>query len=352
MDPAAASPSSVEPIFGSEETLGSSIQRQPGGLYFYADVLIRSAWSLGVLPPAEDTVAGARTIGIDLLAAPPREPSKTDWVHHWPSEDGGMSLALLREEDSFLLRFIGLADFVIAADGLQIEAWPAPSTGAETLEHLLLDQVLPRILARQGQLVSHAGAVRVGDQAIAFIGNSGSGKSTLTASFHAAGYSVLCDDGLVLTFEGGATLALPTYPGLRLSPGSIAGLYAQAPASTSMAHYSSKRRLILKDIASNGTVPLPLASLYVLWSKSDADDAGISLGRLSRGAACMAIIGNSFQLDITDRRSLANAFANASRIAEHLPVFSLCFPHDFACLPELHEAILRQHTENEQPCPG
>ena len=256
-----------------------------------------------------------------------------------------MSLARLTEQDGFLFRFLGLADFVISADGRQVEAWPAPATGTETLEHLLLDQVLPRILAQQGQLVLHAGAVRVGDQAIAFIGDSGSGKSTLTASFHAAGYSLLCDDGLVLTNEEGVTLALPTYRSLRLWPVSIASLYAQAPAVAPMAHYSSKRRIMSKDMETSGTVPLSLASLYVLQSKAHTDDLGISLGRLSPRAACMAIISNSFQLDVTDRRHSADVFADASRVAQNLPVFALAYPRDFARLPEVHEAILRQLSE-------
>src|SRR5262249_17731012 len=156
----------------------------------------------------------------------------------------------------------------------------------------------PRVLAQQGRLVLHAGAVRIGDEAIAFIGNSGSGKSTLTGSFHAAGLPLLCDDGLILTNREGVTWALPTYPSLRLWPESIASLYPQAPTVSPMAHYSSKRRIILTDTATSGTVPLPLASLYALASEAAADDAGISLSRLSPRAACMTIIGNSFQLDV------------------------------------------------------
>ena len=309
-------------------------------LYSYADIRIASEWSLGYLSPAKPAASDEPTIAIGLLDAPPCEPAKTDWVHHWPPERGALSLALSGKGEGFLLRFSGLADFLISKDGRRIEAWPAPATRIDTIRHLLLDQVLPRVLAQQGRLVLHAGAVRVGDQTIAFIGDSGSGKSTLTASFDAAGYSLLCDDGLLLTHEEGVTLALPTYRSLRLWPESIASLYAQAPAVAPVAHYSSKRRIILKDTVTNGTVRLPLASFYVLTSEAPAEDAGTSLRRLSPRAACMAIIGNSFQLDVTDRRRSADVFADASRIAEHLPVFSLAYPRDFARLQEVHEAIL------------
>ena len=337
MDPAAASPSSVE------ETLGSSIQRPPGGPYLYADVLIRSAWSLGALPPAEDIVAGARSIAIDMLAGPPREPSKTDWVHHWPPY-AEISLALSREGGSSLLRFPGLVDFAISNDGCQIEVWPSPLTRIETFCHLLLDQVLPRVLAQQGRLVVHAGAARVGDQAIAFIGDTGSGKSTLTASLYTAGYPLLTDDGLVLMQREGVTLALPTYPSLRLWPDAIASLFVQAPPVATMAQYSSKRRIIMTENWAKTEVSLPLASFYVIERRAVADDASVSLNRLSPSEACMAIMANSFQLDVTDRRRAAKLFAIASSISEQVPVFSLVYPREYERLPEVHEAILTNAT--------
>jgi hypothetical protein len=330
-------------------TRGSELVRTPSGnishqqgskLYHYGNGLISTAFPLTALLPTETMVADGRTIQVGRLDAAPCEPSMTDWVHHWPPEVGDMSLARLKGEGSFLLRFHDLADFVISADGRQIEVWSAPSASEETCEHLLLDQVLPRILAQQGQLVLHAGAVRIRHEAIAFIGDSGIGKSTLTASLHAAGYSLLCDDGLVLTQGEVATVALPTYPSLRLWPESIASLYAQAPDVAPMAHYSSKRRIISNDLVTNANVPLPLTSLYVLGPAPDT--AEISLKRLSSREACIAIIGNSFQLDITDRHRVANTFANASRIADHLPVISLTYPRDFARLPEVHNAILNR----------
>ena len=79
----------------------------------------------------------------------------------------------------------------------------------------------------------------------------------------------------------------------------------------------------------------------VLGPKAAAYDGRVLLSRLSPGEACMAIIGNSFQLDVTDRCRAADVFAVASRIAERVPVFSLVYPRDFARLPEVHEAILR-----------
>ncbi|MEE8309355.1 MAG: hypothetical protein V3R34_03060 [Hyphomicrobium sp.] len=256
-----------------------------------------------------------------------------------------MSLGRYGEGNDFLLRFPDLADFVILEDGSALEAWPAPETSAETLRHLVLDQVLPRVLAQQGRLVLHAGAVRVGQEAIAFIGETGRGKSTLTASFHATGYRLLSDDGIVLAEAQGTTLAQPTYSSLRLWPEAVAGLFARAPDLAPMAHYSRKQRVILTDAPNN--TPMPLAAIYVLAPATGEDAASISLTRMSPGEACMAIIRNSFQLDVTDRRRAMGLLTVASDIAQQLPVFSLNFPRRFECLPDVREAILGQHRLGE-----
>lgn len=279
-------------------------------------------------------------ITIIPVAAPPPEPSSSDWIHHWPDDSGAMSLGRYGGGDDFLLRFPGLADFVIFEDGRTIGAWPAPETGAETLRHIVLDQVLPRVLAQQGKLVLHAGAVRVDREAIAFIGETGRGKSTLTASFHAAGHPLLSDDGIVLTEREGTALAQPTYSGLRLWPEAVAGLFARAPDVAPMAHYSTKQRVITKEAAQS--TPLPLAAVYVLESEAQRAAESISLSQLSRREACMAIIKNSFQLDVTDRRRAIGLLNVASEVAQHLPVFSLAFPRNFAVLPAVREVILSQ----------
>ena len=280
------------------------------------------------------------------LPIPPREPGSSDWIHHWPDESGAMSLARSGDGNDLLLRFPGLADFVISKDGRRLGAWPAPEAGTETLHHLLLDQVLPRVLAHQGRLVLHAGAVRIGQVAIAFIGETGRGKSTLTASFHAAGYPLLSDDGLVLMQGDGTTCAQPTYPSLRLWPEAVAGLFARTPDLAPMAHYSSKQRVTLTDTADN--TPVSLAAIYVLAPETHEDAAGISLTTVSPSEACMAIISNSFQLDVTDRPRAMNLLTVASDFAQQLPMFSLTFPRSFECLPDVREAILRQHGLNEK----
>jgi hypothetical protein len=308
-------------------------QSLPRNAYCYADIAIVSAWPLEGLPPAK--ASKSPDINITPLAEPPRDPPNTDWT----PKRGGLSLARRRRSGGFLLRFHRLADFVISEDGCLIEVWMSPTTDFATLCHLLLDQVLPRILAQQGRLVLHAAAVQIGSEILGFIGDTGSGKSTLAASLHSVGYTLIADDGLVLSPEEASTSALPTYPSLRLWPDAISNLYAVEPMHVPMAQYSSKRRIIRTEVSAKTAVMLPLRSLYVL--EPHGPGGSVSLRQLSPSKACMTIIGNSFQLDESDRVGSANVFALASHVAETVPTFSLTYPRRFESFAEVHGALLR-----------
>jgi len=313
-------------------------------LYRFSDLIVASAWPLPELPPVPPRGSATPALAIRPLAAPPPDPGEGNWIHRWPENSGGMSLGRSGEGNGFLLRFPHLADFVISEHGRAIGAWPAPETSPETLRHLMLDQVLPRVLAHRGRLVVHAGAVCVGQEAIAFIGDTGRGKSTLTGSFYAAGNSLLSDDGLELAHKESATLVGPTYPSLRLWPDTVTGMFARAPDLAPMAHYSSKRRVILSNVES--IAPVPLAAIYILAPDPQDEVAGISLTQVSPREACITIISNSFQLDVTDRHRATNLLTAASTIAQQLPVFSLVYPRNFAVLPDVHQAILNQHCQS------
>lgn len=310
-------------------------------LYRYADLTVSCAPRLAGFTLARHRRAVAPIVECRLLTAPPPEPAAGDWLHHRRSGTESSELCLARSAAGFFLRFPDLADFVIDADNGRIDAWLTPDGSMETLRHLLLDQVLPRLLAHRGRLVLHAGAVRVGDQAIAFVGRSGRGKSTPAGSFHTSGYPLLTDDCLLLSPGKDSVLVQPTYPGLRLWPDAVAGLFVERPATAPVAHYFNKQRVIMAGNTATARRPLPLAALYVLTPPKTSGASEVSLARLSGRDACMAIVGNSFQLDVTDKQRAAGLFALAGAIAQNLPVYSLSYPSDFARLPAVRAAILQ-----------
>jgi hypothetical protein len=285
------------------------------------------------------SVAGGRTGAVIWVTEPVTEPFPEPpgeaWIYRWPAVPAVPTLAIARAAGGYLVRFPGVAELHISPDGGQVRPWLAPGTSLDTLQHLLLDQTLPRVLAHRGHTVLHAGGVAIDDRAVAFVGPTGRGKSTLTASFDLAGHPALSDDGLVLSLVGDEVLAIPTYPSLRLWPDAIASLFDQPPAVAVMADYSAKQRLTSHAAA---IVPEPsrLACLYVLGDHHDRP----WIDPLSPRDTAMAIIANTFQLDVSDKHRAAGLLEAATGLAERLPTFALHYPRDFSRLAAVRDAIV------------
>ena len=296
-------------------------------------------------PGAHPTSLPVSTADPDIIVVRPREASQTQTpipdARPSPDSPSAQPLLTARSPDQLLLRFDGLADFEITTgEPVTVSPRPEPSTGQETLEHLLLDHVLPRVLAHRGALVLHAGAVRADTETVAFIGETGRGKSTLTASFDLAGQSALSDDGLAITCADQRVLAAPTYPSLRLWPDALEGVFESRPKVAPMAHYSTKRRVVRDAGTSSPQEPTPLKALYVLGEPAVAGD-DVSIEPLSEREAVMAIIGNTFQLDPSDKTRASRLFEQAAQVAQRLPAFELSYPREFARLAEVRAAVLR-----------
>lgn len=170
------------------------------------------------------------------------------------------------------------------------------------------------------------------------IGKSGSGKSTLAASFNRAGYDLLGDDAVIISWHDGEPFARSVYPSLRLLPDSLAALLPDAHPTTPVANYGSKRRLSVPVDSKATPEPLPIAATFVLGPPST--DGRVHIEPLSIATTCMALVANSFALDPTDPDRAALRLRSASALANKVPAFALSYPHDFAFLPEVRGAIL------------
>jgi hypothetical protein len=312
--------------------------------YSYADITLSSTFPMaGLLAVTNEQKSP--DITFQIMSSPPAEPAGSDWIHVWHTTTGEITLLLAGIDSAFLLRFPFLADFVLDETGCRIGAWPAPETDEETVRHLLLDQVMPRVLGHQGRLVLHASAVCVEGRALAFVGETGMGKSTLAASFHLSGYPLLTDDGLVVKREGDCIEAMPGYSGLRLLPESVTALFKEPPPGKAMAAYSPKNRVALDQNYKIDSVEL--AALFVLGKPDLGEEtAAIKVSPLSQRDACMELVRNSFQLDVSNHNKVAALFSAATEAAKRLPVFSLSYPRDFSSLPGVHKAIMNLQRES------
>jgi hypothetical protein len=263
-----------------------------------------------------------------------------EWLHTWYASDNTPWLLLGRRGDNYLLRFPDLADFVVPKDAREIFCCPEPDIPSDTIRHLLLDQVIPLVLSKQGRLVLHGSAVLIPHGAVAFLGETGQGKSTLASSFSAKGSPVLTDDCLLVKEEDGQLLAIPSYPSLRLWPETADALLGPEKQLADVAHYTGKKRLDQNVGLSFCDQPAPLQRIYFLASPDGMKQKSVSIAAVSPRDAFMELVKFTYLIDITDRRRLRAEFGRLSRIAA-LPLFyRLSFPRDFSLLPHVHKAIL------------
>ncbi|MBF6559453.1 MAG: hypothetical protein IVW56_04100 [Candidatus Binataceae bacterium] len=290
------------------------------------------------LPPVRDLREAALTrVRVTLRGATrvPAEPAQ--WLSVTAYADGKPWLKSAKVADGYLLRFPGLADFMVGADGRSVDCVAAGGDVAEvTLRHLVIDHVMPRVLNLLGSEALHATAVVAAAGACAFIGEAGTGKSTLAASFHLAGLPALCDDCLVLRDEG-RILATPAYPGMRLWDDSFAAIAGGAEPGPPVAHYTTKTRLV-GDVATFAATPQPLVRIYFL--RRIAAGAPPAVERITPAAAFPELVGASFPLDLGDAAMLARHFLMISHVAASVPLRRLLIPTDFGALAAVRAAVI------------
>ena len=251
-------------------------------------------------------------------------------------DDLDMDYAVVRLGGRFHLSFGDVASFHVCFEAKTIELAAASELcSAATLDHLLYDHVIPRIIAANGHLVLHGSAVAIAGKLAIFIGETGAGKSTLSASLHRSGHQLLGDDAVIITEADGCFFGEAVYPSLRLYPETIEQVFGTDARTAPMAHYSDKRH-----VTDFGRVPkesqrLPVARIFALAHSDDAP----RLQSLTPREACMAMIEQSFAFDPSDISAAARRMQQASRLAAAVPTQTLAYPHDFAVLQQVHRLI-------------
>ena len=253
----------------------------------------------------------------------------------WPS--GVVWTEFYRSAAGYLLRFPGLADFDVSADGTQVACHPAPGTDSSTVEHLYVNQVLPLALSRQGRLAFHASAVTVPGGTVAFLGSTGLGKSTLATQFARSGASFLTDDGLLLAPSPDGYLVLPNHPSIRLWDDSQEALLDDGVTAAPPVSFTSKSRFLAGHGLPYCNQPQPLLAAYLL---SDPASSDIVIRRASLSEAVVGWIRNSFLLDVEDPAMLSHHFEQATIVGQAIPTYHLDYPRQYERLPEVQAAIL------------
>lgn len=319
-------------------------------IYLYCGSRVVSNTCLPELPQSKTPEPGLIVTLHDAWG----QSSEHPWSHHWLSPSGERLLSHCNKDSYHWLRFPGLADFLISDDADEISCYPVPEVPEATIRHLLLDQVLPRCLAHQGKIMLHASAVRLAHGLILFIGDSGTGKSTLAGNFHQAGHPAISDDCVWIKEDKDQVKAVPSYGGLRLWDDSLQVLFSGEQNTSSMAHYSSKKRVPLDEndlrMSASG---IPILALIMLTSPGQISASEISLERLSKREAFIAMLKQTFQLNVMDLERMTRHMRALGRIVPGLPSFRLSMPRDYEALPLVRQKILetiRSPGSSSYPC--
>jgi hypothetical protein len=251
--------------------------------------------------------------------------------------DGSGGTQFFRVEARYLLRFPGLADFEISADGRAVVCHPTPETSDSISRHLYINQVLPLVLGRLGKLVFHASAVEVGAGAVAFVGASTLGKSTLAASFATSGAAVITDESLVLDEREAAYWVTPGHPSVRLWEDSETALIAPGVEAAPSLPFTAKRRLLAGSELRFSDRPTRLRRMYFL---GDGGASTLRLKPMDAAAVMLELVKTSFLLNTDDRSRVASHFDEVARLANQPIHYRLDFPRRFDLLPSVRRAII------------
>ena len=248
--------------------------------------------------------------------------------------DGAPWSQVFRIDGGYVLRFPGLADFEITADGSRVRSWPSRELEDETIRDLYLNHVVPLALSRAGLLVFHASAVEIDGEAVAFLGESGRGKSTLAAAFATRGSRFLSDDGLLVDCREDGFWILPNHPSIRLWDDSREALI---PAGRAAARANAKERLRGGEHLAFCGEPRRLRALYFL---GEGMVPALSFGPMSGQEMVMGLLHHAFLLDPEDRSPLADHFERTAALARAVAGWRLDFPNDLQGLGAITRAIV------------
>ena len=294
--------------------------------------------------PAEGVAADLR---IEFHARPAQAIEPIEWVLQLEPESGKPWLCCARLPTGYLLRYRGIADVVVDLDARHVTCAPRDGYDDENaLRHVALDQVMPLILKLRGHEALHATAVRTRRGICAFIGPSGSGKSTLAASFLKAGYAVISDDCLLLSYRGHSIHAVPAYPGVRLWADAYAALRDEddspfpAPAPTAKVRWAPR-----SAVAGFSRDALPLTRIYRLMPFRDPPRINGTVTAIRRvdvlsgRAAFMELVGSTFRFDAWNRGMLTREVEMWAHVVRTVPMRRLWLEDDLSST-RTQEAVL------------
>lgn len=296
-----------------------------------------SSLSLAALAPSTVDAPDIEFSIEDLGATEPDQ-----WIPCEDSHENEPLVARAARDDDEWLRFSDETRFRIrrGPDGRrEIGAMPGPGVPDDTVQHYLVDEVLPDLLSASGSLVLHGAAVSLDGRALVLLGGSGMGKSTLSASLSRRGFPLLTDDCAVIDTVSDGYLVQPSYHSVRLWPPGARRVFGEEPEeSDPVAHFTAKRRyrgaLTFADRA------VPLLGIVSIDHPSPSQPERIAIDMVAgQEALGLVTLGVKSVVGGGVGRS-RDVLLDLIELSDRVPIARLVAPEDPALVPVVCDALV------------
>lgn len=215
----------------------------------------------------------------------------------------------------------------------------APRATREAFLDVLLGPVVSCLLIADGRHPLHGSAVRIGREAVGFLGQDGAGKSTMAAVCSLAGHGVIVDDVLTIAWRKSTPYVMPGYPEIRLWPGSGRRLVPAFDRLPRVVPTAAKRRLDPRRSA-GGFVrrPVRLRALYELRRSSTIKAPRVRA--LSSQETFVTLLRHLYNTALVTRTTLAGQFQQLGMLARRITIRQLLLPRAGYDLTQLPRVVL------------
>ncbi len=270
------------------------------------------------------------------------------WIHRAglnykrADHDGGAFMDF-SDRDAAVMFWPSVAGFRIIGDHT-IVVEPAPDVEERFLAFPLLGPVLAWMLNRKGLFLLHASAIDVAGRSVVFMGDKLAGKSTTAAAFLRAGFPLITDDLVAISFADPlAPKIMPAFAQVKLADDAAAAVSIEGAIAQPLIHEHFPKRQ--HSLASMSSQPVSPNCFFVLVRGSDQ----VSLSPANLPEAITALNRFSYM----SRFSSANwtpaeelvHFQNCVRLAVFARVGNLNVPTGLERLPETVSFVVNLMNE-------
>jgi hypothetical protein len=246
-----------------------------------------------------------------------------------PQSDSHFSMQFKSDRAYISYRGLGSCEVI---SGREIIGEPEKDLDENVVSFLALGPGMSVLLHQRGFLTLHAGCVKIGKYAVAFMGPSGTGKSTIAATLHVRGHGVVADDVTVIDNFGSIPAAYPGYPGLHLLP-DMASFFRDRLERPARIDSDDQKA---KYMVHRGFPPsaVPIKRVYLV-----SDGPNVEISRLSGHKAVYELVNNSYWIRLTHDFRPASYFLQCARLCAQVPIMRLTRPRTGSALTELAKIV-------------